>query len=125
MMKKGSSAYRMIRLTSASTFHLSFKLSRYSIAARSLAVMMPSFSEALAFHIRMLPSSEPDITKRASAEYVEDETLDRHVQVSVRHKKKNATSASAWYDKLLVNDPSLLAISSLSDPNLHSQILSP
>lgn len=74
----------MTRFTSASTPHLSLRLSRYSIAARSLAVMMPSLSEALAFHMRTLPSSEPDITKRASAEYIEADTLTRRVQS--RHK---------------------------------------
>ena len=78
---KGNQAYRITRLTSASTFHLSLRLCRYSIAARSLAVMMPSLSEALAFHMRMLPSSEPVITKRASAEYIEADTLIRSVSV--------------------------------------------
>jgi hypothetical protein len=37
--------------------------------------MMPSFSEAFAFHMRMLPSSEPDNTKRASAVKSDEVTL--------------------------------------------------
>ena len=85
---------------------------------------MPSFSEALAFHIRTLPSSEPVITKRASAENMEADTLNRHVSQNIKHDEKNLTSAFASCDKLLVNGPDLLAISSPSDPNLHSRTLS-
>lgn len=58
------------------------------MAARSLAVMMPSLSEALAFHMRTLPSSEPVITKRASAEYIEADTLIRRVSQYIRDEGK-------------------------------------
>jgi len=61
--------------TSLSTLHLSFKLSLYSMAARSRAVTTPSLSEALAFHMRTFPSSEPERTNLASAENIEDVTL--------------------------------------------------
>lgn len=44
--------------------------------------MIPSFSEALAFHIRTLPSSEPDSTKRASAVNIDEETL--HIESEQR-----------------------------------------
>lgn len=52
--------------TSLSIFHRSTRLLRYSTAALSLAVTIPSRSEAFPFHIRTFPSSEPDRTKRAS-----------------------------------------------------------
>ena len=72
--------YREILLTSGSNFHLCLRLSRYSIAARSRVVMIPSFSEALAFHMRMLPSSEPESTNRASAVNNDEVTLMRMVR---------------------------------------------
>src|SRR5712672_3171712 len=59
-------AYRCTLPISASIFHRSLSAPRYSIAERSRAVTMPSFSEASAFQIRTLPSSEPESTKRAS-----------------------------------------------------------
>lgn len=74
-MKGSENAYRDILATSVSIAHLSLSLLRYSIAARSLAVTTPSFSEALAFQIRTFPSSEPDNTNRASPEYTVDVTL--------------------------------------------------
>ena len=72
--------YLMTRFISVSTFHLSLRDSLYSIAARSRAVTMPSLSDALAFHIRTLPSSEPVITNRASAENTEAETLAKGIE---------------------------------------------
>lgn len=69
------STYREILPTSRSCFHRSLRLSRYSIAARSRAVVMPNFSEALAFHTLTLPSSDPETTNRASAVNIDDDTL--------------------------------------------------
>jgi hypothetical protein len=74
--------------TCASIFHRSFRLSRYSIAARSLAVTIPSLSDAFAFHIRTFPSSDPVSTNRASAENIEDVTLS--YQITSATGKKNA-----------------------------------
>lgn len=59
---------RATLLTSESTFHLSLRLSRYSIAARSRAFITPNLSDALAFHILTFPSPEPVSTNRASPE---------------------------------------------------------
>jgi hypothetical protein len=83
--------YLMTRLISVSTFHLSLRVSLYSIAARSRAVTMPSLSDALAFHIRTLPSSEPVITNRASAENIEAETLAKGVEEEKKRKEQNKT----------------------------------
>ena len=64
-------------LTSVSIFHRCLRPSRYSMAARSRAVITPSLSCALAFHIRTFPSSEPVITNLASAEKMEEDTLQK------------------------------------------------
>lgn len=48
------------------------------MAARSRAVITPSLSCALAFQMRTLPSSDPVITNRASAENIDEETLRRY-----------------------------------------------
>ena len=69
--------------TSASVFHFSLRRSRYSRAARSLESMIPSFSCARAFHIRTLPSSEPDNTNLASAVKSVDMTLNPKVNTQV------------------------------------------
>lgn len=68
--------------TSGSYFHFSRRVALYSLAARSLPAMIPSLSEAFAFHIRTLPSSEPDRMNRASAVYVVENTLDESSQVN-------------------------------------------
>jgi hypothetical protein len=82
--------HRAILPTSLSTFHLLTRLLLYSIEARSLAVTMPSLSEAFAFHIRTLPSSEPDKTKRASVVNNVEVTLwDASVQLCVFHQVEN------------------------------------
>ena len=75
MMCRKRPTHLMILLTSLSFFHRSLRLSLYSIAARSRAVMMPSLSEAFAFQTRTLPSSEPETTKRASPVKMVEETL--------------------------------------------------
>lgn len=80
-------SYRDILATSLSTDHLSLSLLRYSIAPRSRAVITPSFSEALAFHTRTFPSSEPDITNRASPENRVDVTLDDDVKRRDQNKR--------------------------------------
>ena len=53
-------------VTSPVLDHLFRRLSLYSFAAISRPLSMPSFSLARAFHIRTLPSSDPDKTNRAS-----------------------------------------------------------
>jgi hypothetical protein len=83
---------RVILLTSESTFHLSLRLSRYSIAARSRAVITPSLSDALAFHILTFPSSEPVSTNLASAENMEDDIL---------MQKKKRLGKPLWRDFIL------------------------
>lgn len=62
-------SYRETLPTCASYFQRSLSASRYSIAARSRAVMTPSLSSARAFQMRTFPSSEPVSTNRASSVY--------------------------------------------------------
>ena len=76
--------HREILLTSASAFQRALRVSRYSIAARSRAVMIPSLSDACAFQIRTFPSSEPESTNRASPVYTVDITLCSRSSKSVR-----------------------------------------
>ena len=83
---------RDILPTCGSNFHLSLRLSRYSIAARSRVSIIPSFSDALAFHKRRLPSSEPDSTKRASAVKRVEVTLNFKSRVSMMKVTRSLTS---------------------------------
>ncbi len=66
--------------------------------------MTPSFSDALAFHIRTFPSSEPDMTKRASPENIVDVTLRTVImyvnQSILRVIGGSRTSACVWCDIL-------------------------
>ena len=68
-------AHLAIFPTSASIFHRSLSVSRYSIAARSRAPITPNLSEAFAFQILTFPSSEPDNTNLASAVKTVENTL--------------------------------------------------
>ncbi len=77
-MGRGEDTYRAILLTSASPFQRALRPWRYSIAARSRAVTIPSLSDACAFQIRTLPSSEPESTKRESPEYNVEVTLSQY-----------------------------------------------
>lgn len=120
--------YRDILPTSISNFHRSLSVSRYSIAARSRVSMMPIFSDALAFHNRTFPSSDPDKTNRASGVNTVLSTL-HHISVQMAwwHGEVTIfghTSACALYDTLLVSHLPPLSIFALSGPTRHSQTLS-
>ena len=73
--------------TSGSNFHRSLRLSRYSMAARSRASMTPSLSDACAFHMRTMPSSDPLSTNRASAVKTAEVTLE-HRSVTQYHAQE-------------------------------------
>jgi len=104
--------------TCASIFHRSFRLSRYSMAARSLAVMIPSFSDARAFHIRTLPSSEPDNTNRASAENIDDDTLRGPANQCFGYLRGNRLNAPLHPLRMIYLRPSSLSFF----PNPHRPI---
>ena len=79
----GRITYRETFPISASALQRDLRLSRYSMAARSRAVMIPSLSDACAFQTRTLPSSEPESTNRESPVYSVDMTLPRRHSASV------------------------------------------
>ena len=119
------STHRATFPTSLSIFHLALRLFLYSIAALSLAVTTPSFSEAFAFQIRTLPSSEPDRTNRASDVNMDDDTLST-ISISVKSEVARwITFASVLYDKLHSHSHSPPSKSLPSDPIPRSQTLPP
>ena len=79
----GRITYRETFPISASALQRDLRLSRYSMAARSRAVMIPSLSDACAFQTRTFPSSEPESTNRESPVYSVDMTLPRRHSASV------------------------------------------
>ena len=81
-IQDGRETYRAILLISASAFQRDLRVSRYSMAARSRAVMIPSLSDACAFQTRTFPSSEPERTNRASPVYNVDITLQRREEIA-------------------------------------------
>lgn len=115
---RAENTYREILPTALSNFHRSLRLSRYSIAARSRVSMIPSFSDARAFHIRRLPSSEPDSTKRASAVKSVDATLLQCKRKALRGTVVGPTAACVLCGTPLVGCQRLPSISARFDPSL-------
>jgi hypothetical protein len=111
LLGEARETYRSIRPTSLSIFHLSRNRSLYSFDARSRPSTTPSFSDAFAFHSRTFPSSEPDMTNRASCVYAVANTL--HPPV-----KTNAPSAKMRETHLCIRFPVYAALP-LPSPSFH------